>query len=105
MISPAGLPVPKKVTARKQAASASPSSGDFRDAVLNTHPARALGPTPTAALQGGHSTWHCAGGTQILGWEERGQEEDSETPPWSLLQLERRAGCSRCPGRSLLRFP
>lgn len=67
VISPAGLPVPKKVTARKQEASASPGSGDCRAAVLNVHPAQALSPTS------GSQHLALCGGTQNLGWEVQEQ--------------------------------
>lgn len=79
MISPPGLPVPKKVTARKQEPSASPGSGNFRDAVLNMHRAQALGPTqalpckwvtvPSVVRGGDDKVWvgrSGAGGAAIL---------------------------------------
>lgn len=44
MISPLGLPVPKKVTARKQKPSASPGSGNFRDVLFNIHCAEPSSP-------------------------------------------------------------
>lgn len=47
MISPPGLPVPKKVTARKQESSAGPGSGNFRDALFNIRRAQ---PPPAQAL-------------------------------------------------------
>lgn len=112
MISPPGLPVPKKVTARKQEPSASPGSGNFRDAVLNMHRAQALGPTQAlpckwvtapSVVRGG-TTKFGLGGAGLVEQPSRLREGDIGTPPWSSLQPERRAGCSRCPGRALLRF-
>lgn len=61
MISPLGLSVPKKVTARKQNPSASPGSGNFRDALFNILRAQPP-PRASAAAQVGHSTSFQGGG-------------------------------------------
>lgn len=83
MISPLGLPVPKKVTARKQNPSASPGSGNFRDAfnILRAQPP----PRASAAAQVGHSTSHSEvlgrAGTRFLGAGARRERADKGSCP------------------------
>lgn len=125
VISPLGLPVPKKVTARKQNPSASPGSGNFRDTLFNILRAQPP-PRASAAAQVGHSTSHSKvlawagtrffGGRSREGKGRRGQlsclrEGDVGATLWSLLHSQGGGSGLGEPGwscrasRALLRFP
>lgn len=124
MISPLGLPVPKKVTARKQNPSASPGSGNFRDTLFNILHAQPP-PRASAAAQMGHSTSHSKvvgwAGTRFLGAGARRERAgEGSCPACGKGTSVRRhghscsqgggsglgePGCSCRASRALLRFP
>lgn len=123
MISPLGLPVPKKVTARKQNPSASPGSRNFRDMsfnILRVQPP----PQASTATQVGHSTSHSKvvgwAGTRFLGAGARRERAGEGSSACGKETLARRCGhscsqgrgsglgepgCSCRASRAFLRFP